>query len=196
MANYSIIGSTNLSSLALVASTATQAGVRWDNPKVFELESWIDFSIPTPEGGWGSLAGTGLLTSPSLPSNYDQGKVGAAPNSTSALVQNDVVALLPIPAYTYIQAVFWRVAKVEGAARNFSLGDVGDATLWLGSTSANSLAAGVSTYVTTITNVTGTADGKLYTANDALCLKAQTSGGLTTARIYVKALGWRVDYPA
>ena len=103
------------------------------------------------------------------------------------LVQNDVAKIIVVPANTVIQTVFWRVATVEGASRNFAIGDSSATNTWITTTTANSLAAGIT--------ATGTLDSKLYTAADYLSVLAVTSGGLTGCKLYVKALCWRVDDP-
>lgn len=118
---------------------------------------------------------------------------------TVGLAQNDIAQVVTIPAGTYIQAVHWSVETVEGAARNFSIGDGDNTTGWIGSTSANSVASGASTFAGTLGGtgaaadpvvVTGYSAGKYYAAADTLDVIAQTSGGLTTAKIRIKAVGW------
>lgn len=106
------------------------------------------------------------------------------------LAQNDVAQLIHIPAKTLVLRVFWAVETVEGGARNFSLGDGGDTDGFVVSTTANTLASGVSGLVLTEgapNTITGYSNGKYYSAADTLDLLAVTSGGLTGAKIRVKA---------
>lgn len=105
------------------------------------------------------------------------------------LDQNDVAQLMNIPAKTLVLRVFWEVETVEGGARNFSLGDGDDTDGFIASTSANSLASGISSLALTEggpNTITGYSNGKYYAAADTLDLLAVTSGGLTGAKIRVK----------
>lgn len=110
----------------------------------------------------------------------------------TAAAQNDVVPALNIPANTLIQGVAWEVETVEGAARNFAIGDGDDTDGFVATTSANSLAKGATALALTEgtpNTVTGYSAGKFYSAADTIDLLAVTSGGLTTAKIRVKAFG-------
>lgn len=107
------------------------------------------------------------------------------------LDQNETVALIDIPAKSYVLKVFWEVQTVEGAARNFAIGDGDDPDGYIASTSGNSLASGASNLALTTgtpNTVTGYSNGKYYSAADQLDLLAVTSGGLTGIKIKVSAL--------
>lgn len=110
------------------------------------------------------------------------------------LVQNDTVAVLAIPAGTLIQGVMWEVVTVEGANRNFAIGEVGvDTDGWITSTTANALARGATALALTEgtpNTITGLSSGKFYDSADTIDLLAVTSGGLTTCKIKLKAWGW------
>lgn len=118
----------------------------------------------------------------------------------TAAAQNDVVPALAIPANTLIQGVAWEVEGVEGASRNFAIGDGDDTDGFVASTSANTLAKGATALAGTVAGgaadpandplvVTGYSAGKFYSAADTIDLLAVTSGGLTAAKIRVKAYG-------
>jgi hypothetical protein len=112
---------------------------------------------------------------------------------STAAAQNDVIEALRIPANTLIQGVNWEVEAVEGAARNFALGDGDDTDGFVPSTSANALAKGATAIALTEGTpnvVAGYSAGKFYSAADTIDILAVTSGGLTTAKIRVKAYGW------
>lgn len=107
------------------------------------------------------------------------------------LAQNDIAQLIDIPAKTRVDRVFWEVTVVEGAARNFALGDGSDTDGYITTTTANSLASGTSGLALTEgtpNTITGYSAGKYYDTADTLDLLAVTSGGLTTCTIKVKAL--------
>lgn len=110
----------------------------------------------------------------------------------TAAAQNDVVPALSIPANTLIQGVAWEVEGVEGASRNFAIGDGDDTDGFVTTTSANTLAKGATALALTEgtpNTVTGYSAGKFYSAADTIDLLAVTSGGLTAAKIRVKAYG-------
>lgn len=112
-------------------------------------------------------------------------------NTSNTLAQNDIAELIAVPGNCYVQMVRWEVKTVEGAARNFSLGDGASATGYLASTSANAIAEGCSAPVSLTegapNTVTGFSNGKYYPNADTIDLTAVTAGGLTTAKINVKA---------
>lgn len=91
------------------------------------------------------------------------------------LAQNEIARLMDIPADTHVLLVKWEVLTVEGAARNFAIGDQAGATQFIGSTSGNSLAEGAS--VSTA--------AKYYSAANSIDVSAQTSGGLTAIKLGV-----------
>jgi hypothetical protein len=114
------------------------------------------------------------------------------------LAQNDTVAVIDIPANTLIQGVQWEVETVEGAARNFAIGDGSDTDGFVTTTSANTATSGATALAGTLGGtgaaadpvvVTGYSAGKYYSAADTLDILAVTSGGLTTTKIRVKAYG-------
>jgi hypothetical protein len=98
------------------------------------------------------------------------------------LAQNDVAKLLNIPEKTLVLRLHWEVSTVEGATKDFALGDGVTTDGYLTTTTANTLASGVSP-ATTVTY----AEGKYYSAADTIDLLAVTSGGLTACKISVKA---------
>lgn len=105
------------------------------------------------------------------------------------LAQNDIAQLVNIPAKTLVRRVFWEVETVEGGARNFAIGDGSDTDGFIATTSANSLASGISGLALTEgtpNTITGYSGGKYYSAADTLDLLAVTSGGLTGAKIRIK----------
>lgn len=109
--------------------------------------------------------------------------------SVQNLAQNDIAQLIDVPANSFVHAVRWEVTTVEGAARNFALGDGADTDGYVATTTGNTLAEGCSAPPTltegapnTITGLTG---GKYYAAADTIDLLAVTSGGLTAMVIDV-----------
>lgn len=113
--------------------------------------------------------------------------------TSAAMAQNDVAEVLTIPAGTFIQGVVWEVETVEGAARSFAVGDGSGTSGFVTTTSANSLASGCSALALTEgtpNTVTGYSSGKYYAAADTIDVLAVTSGGLTGAKIRLKAFGW------
>lgn len=112
--------------------------------------------------------------------------------SKRTLAQNDVAQVLDIPADTWVSLVRWEITKVEGAARNFSIGDGVNAAGFVASTSANTLAEGVSGPISLTegapNTITGFSGGKYYSAADTLDVTAVTAGGLTTGILKVTAV--------
>lgn len=117
--------------------------------------------------------------------------------TANVMAQNDVAEVIAIPANSLVHAIFWEVTRVEGAARNFAIGDGSDTDGFITTTSANSLADGASAFAATLGGtgaaadpvvVTGYSGGKFYTAADTIDVLAVTSGGLTTGKLKVKAL--------
>jgi hypothetical protein len=104
------------------------------------------------------------------------------------LAQNDTIDIAVIPKGTVIHALQWEVLTVEGAARNFSVGNEDSATAYLTTTSANSATSGVAVGLTLTEGTPNTAAAWYNTAEKKLRIAAVTSGGLTTAKIRVKAL--------
>ena len=110
------------------------------------------------------------------------------------LVQNDVAAVLSIPAGTLIMGVHWEVETVEGASRNFAIGDGSDTNGFIETTDGNTLASGATALALTEAapdTVTGYSAGKYYSAADTLDVLAVTSGGLTALKLRVKAYGFQ-----
>lgn len=120
------------------------------------------------------------------------------PAAKGVLAQNDVAQLIKIPANTWVFGVRWQVTKVEGAARNFAIGDGANTSGWIASTSANALATGYSGPVALTegapNTVTGFSAGKFYSADDTLDVLAPTAGGLTTCQIKVAALAADLNF--
>ena len=111
------------------------------------------------------------------------------PAVKGVLVQNDVAQLIKIPANTWVAGVRWVVEKVEGAARNFGIGDGSGTSSWIATTTGNSLATGFSGPVALTegapNTVTGYSGGKFYSADDTIDVLAVTAGGLTTMQLRV-----------
>ena len=114
------------------------------------------------------------------------------PAVKGVLVQNDVAQLIKIPDNSWVFGVRWEVTKVEGAARNFGIGDGSGTSSFVATTTANSLATGFSGPVSLTegvpNTVTGYSGGKFYSADDTIDVLAVTSGGLTTCQIKVAVL--------
>lgn len=106
------------------------------------------------------------------------------------LAQNDVLEALAIPAKTFVERVVAEVLVVEGASRNYAIGDGSSTSGYIPTTTANTL--GATAQALTLTEatpntVTGYTAGKYYSAADTIDILAVTSGGLTTAKIRVVA---------
>lgn len=112
--------------------------------------------------------------------------------SKRVLIQNDVAQVIDIPADTFVRLVRWEVLKVEGAARNFSIGDGVNAAGYIASTSGNALAEGISGPIALTEGVpntiTGFSGGKYYPVADTIDVTAVTLGGLTTCILKVTAV--------
>lgn len=142
-------------------------------------------------GGASTTAGAGANAAGFPAYTVFENVVDCSKLSTAA-AQNDVIEALAIPAGTLIQGVMWEVETVEGAARNFAIGDGSNTAGFIASTSANSLASGCTALALTEgtpNTVTGYYGGKYYDTADTIDILAVTSGGLTTAKIRVKAYG-------
>lgn len=116
--------------------------------------------------------------------------------AANTLAQNDVLEAIAVPANCLVSRIQWEVTRVEGAARNFAIGDGSTTNGYITSTTANSLASGCSTFAGTLggtgaagdpVTVTGYSSGKYYSTADTIDILAVTSGGLTTCKIKVKA---------
>lgn len=106
------------------------------------------------------------------------------------LAQNDILEALVIPAKTFVERVIAEVLTVEGAARNYAIGDGVTTNGYITTTTANTL--GITAQALTLTEaapntVTGFTNGKYYSAADTIDILAVTSGGLTTGKIRVTA---------
>lgn len=113
--------------------------------------------------------------------------------SVQNLAQNDVAQLIAVPAKTIITGVFWEIETVEGASRNFAIGDGSDTDGYITTTTANSLAtgtSGLSLTEGTPNTITGYSNGKYYSAADTIDVLAVTSGGLTACKLRVIARGY------
>lgn len=107
---------------------------------------------------------------------------------TAAVAQNEVVEAIPIAANTMVLGVRAEVLVVEGAARNFGIGDGSGTSSYITTQSANSLAefhTALALTEATPNTVTGYTAGKYYAAADTIDVLAVTSGGLTTCKIRV-----------
>ena len=104
------------------------------------------------------------------------------------LAQNDTADIAVIPKGTVIHTVHWEVLTVEGAARNFSLGNEDSATAYLATTSANSATSGAAVGLTLTEATPNTVAAWYLTAEKKLRIAAVTSGGLVATKIRVKLL--------
>ena len=104
------------------------------------------------------------------------------------LAQNDTIDIAVLPKGTLIHALQWEVLTVEGAARNFSVGNEDSATAYLASTSANSATSGAVLGMTLTEGTPNTVAAWYLTAEKKLRIAAVTSGGLTTAKMRVKVI--------
>lgn len=111
---------------------------------------------------------------------------------TAAVAQNEVVEAIPIEANTLVLGVRAEVLVVEGAARNFAIGDGAGTSGYLTTQSANALAEFHSAFAGTLGGtgaagdpvvVTGYSAGKYYPTADTIDILAVTAGGLTTCKI-------------
>lgn len=113
--------------------------------------------------------------------------------------QNDIAEAIDVRANTRVLAVRWEVLTVEGAARNFGVGDGVNDVGYIASADSNALGEGstlVAGYVNTsdagaaqdpvVLNPAFSA-GKYYAAADTIDIKALSAGGLVGAKIKVSA---------
>ncbi|MBF0256027.1 MAG: hypothetical protein HQL47_06120 [Gammaproteobacteria bacterium] len=107
--------------------------------------------------------------------------------SENNLAQTETAGVLNIPAKCRVLYVFWEVLTVEGAARNFSIGDGTDPDGWLTTTTGNTLANGVANGAYAVLTGASTG-GKYYAAADQIDVIADTAGGLTGLKLKVSAL--------
>jgi len=111
---------------------------------------------------------------------------------STPLAINDVVQVISIPAGTWVMGVHWKIETVEGAARNFAVGDSTTTNGWITTTSANTLTSGTSTLALTEgmpNTITGYSSGKYYSTASTIDVLAVTAGGLTTAKLRLKVFG-------
>lgn len=107
------------------------------------------------------------------------------------LTQNDIAKMIDVPANSFVEKVHWAVETVEGSAVNFEIGDGADPDGYVAATSANSVESGISDLALTEgapNTVTGYTAGKLYKTADTIDLKAPDAGGLSAAKIRVRAI--------
>ena len=110
--------------------------------------------------------------------------------AANVLAQNDIAELIAVPANCSVIGIRWEILVVEGAARNFAIGDGAGTSSYIATTSANSLAEGAMALALTEgtpNTITGYSDGKYYAAADTIDILAVTSGGLTTCKLRVVA---------
>lgn len=111
-------------------------------------------------------------------------------NAAVTCAQNDIVEALAISANTFVYGIRAEVLTVEGAARNFAIGDGADTDGYITTQSGNTLAEFHSLLTLTEgapNTVTGYSNGKYYAAADTIDILAVTSGGLTTCKLKVSA---------
>ena len=110
--------------------------------------------------------------------------------TTALVAQNEVAEAIDIPANCRVNHVRAEVLTVEGAARNFAIGDGASTSGYITTQSANALAEFHTTLLLTEAapnTVTGYTNGKYYATADTIDILAVTAGGLTTCRIKVSA---------
>lgn len=113
--------------------------------------------------------------------------------------QNDIAEVIDIRENTRVISVRYEVMTVEGAARNFGIGDGANDVGYIASANANAVGEGatlVAGYVNTsdagvaqdalVLNPPYSA-GKYYSAADTIDIKALSPGGLVGAKIKVSA---------
>lgn len=106
-------------------------------------------------------------------------------------IQNDIVEAIDVPAKTKVIDIFWEVLVVEGAARNFAIGDGATTDGYITTTNGNALATGSLALALTEAapnTVTDYTNGKYYSAADTIDILTVTAGGLTTMKLKVAAL--------
>lgn len=116
----------------------------------------------------------------------DFSKIAAA----SAVAINEIVEAIQIPANCRVNHVRAEVLTIEGAARNFAIGDGASTSGYITTQSANTLAEFHTSLLLTEAapnTVTGYTNGKYYPTADTLDILAVTAGGLTTCRLKVSA---------
>lgn len=110
--------------------------------------------------------------------------------AANQLAQNDIAEIIAVPANCAVTGIRWEILVVEGAARNFGIGDGSGTSSYIASTSANSISEGAMALALTegVPNtVTGYSSGKYYAAADTIDVLAVTSGGLVACKLRVVA---------
>ena len=93
--------------------------------------------------------------------------------AASAMAQNDILEAIAIQANTLVLGVRAEVLVVEGAARNFGIGDGSGTSSYITTQSANALAefrTALGLTEGTPNTITGYTNGKYYSAADTICL--------------------------
>lgn len=177
-----------------MSNSGANVGFPYQNPRLFEIETVFDASIPTPVGGWGiagitnGVNGVSLTAKPTIPAGFTGGVVGATPNSHSNLAAADIVQLLAIPAGCAVHGIFWKILAADAGGGTISLGYTGAATTWLDGQAISSTTTGA----VTATQTTGPV---FFASASHLILTANTAS-ITTLRLLVKAVLYRYDYPS
>lgn len=110
--------------------------------------------------------------------------------TANQLAQNDIAELIAIPANCWVAGIRWEILVVEGAARNFGIGDGSGTSSYIATTSANAVSEGAMILALTegVPNtITGYSAGKYYAVADTIDVLAVTAGGLVACKLRVTA---------
>lgn len=111
---------------------------------------------------------------------------------TTTLAQNDILEAIAIPANCRVNHVKCEVLTVEGAARNYAIGDGSSTSGYIATTTANTLGSTHSALAGTLGGtgaagdpvvVTGYSAGKYYAAADTIDVLAVTASGLSACKL-------------
>lgn len=145
----------------------------------------LDLTLPSSSG---SVSGRSLKRSPYK--TYQLENTIDFSVAANALAQNDVAQIIVLPGNCFVRQVRWEILVVEGAARNFSIGDGVTTDGYLLTTSGNTLAEGCIAPVlveATPNTIAGFGFGKYYASTDTIDVKALTSGGIVAMKLRVVA---------
>lgn len=112
--------------------------------------------------------------------------------TTGLTTQNDVMEAIAIPANCRVNHVRCEVLTVEGAARNYAVGDGATPTGFIPSTTANTLGSTHNVLAGTLGGtgaaadpvvITGYTSGKFYAVADTIDILAVSVSGLTACKL-------------
>lgn len=114
--------------------------------------------------------------------------------ATTALAINDVLEAVAIPGNCRVNHVKCEVLTVEGAARNYAIGDGSSTSGYIPTTTANTLGATNDVLAGTLGGtgaagdpvvITGYTTGKFYAVADTVDILAVTAGGLSVCKLKI-----------